>query len=352
MDAILTVTDKFTKFVRLIPGKTTYDARDWAIAYYDYVYSQFSLPGTIISDRDSKFTSLFWRELFKRTNTRLALTTAYHPQADGQSERTNQTVEVALRCFLSEGTKGLSEWDELLPEVEYALNTSVNATTGYTPFFLLYGVHPRSEINSASASCNDAEQFFQDRRQIREDAYEAIRLAQARMAIYYNEKHRPINIKDKVWLKLAKGTEIGYRLPNSTSLDVIKTGPFTVKRQIKKLTYELDLPKDMKMHPFFSVIHLEAAEDDPYDRSNPPPAPVIMDGEQTHLVDRILRKEKRRERGDPTRKWYYRVRWQGYGPKDDTWQEEEQLRNDVPEIVEAFERHREGVLARKKRRRS
>src|SRR5437764_6159232 len=82
------------------------------------VYSKFGLPGAIISDRDPKFTSQFWKDLFKRTGVRLALTAAYHPSADGQSERTNQTVETALRCLIADSAneRPISEWDEELPE--------------------------------------------------------------------------------------------------------------------------------------------------------------------------------------------------------------------------------------------
>ena len=88
---------------------------------------------------------------------------AYHPVADGQSERINQTVEIAFRCFFNEGTKSLSDWNELLPDTEYALNISPNVITGAFLYLLLYGVHPRSEIDLNSAINTDAEQFFQDR---------------------------------------------------------------------------------------------------------------------------------------------------------------------------------------------
>jgi hypothetical protein len=91
-------------------------------------------------------------------------------------------------------------------------------------------------------------------------------------------------------------------VPNSILFDVIKIDSFTVKRQIKKLIYKLDFLKDMEMYFFFSVIYFEAVENDFYDRSNPSSAFVIIDKKQTYLIDRILRKEKRRERDNSTRK--------------------------------------------------
>lgn len=339
MTALLTVTDKFTKYIKLVPGKDTYDATDWAIAYYDYVYSQFGMPGVIISDRDPRWTSRFWKALFKRAGTSLAMTAAYHPAADGQSERTNQTVEVALRSLIAGNSdRAISDWDELLPDTEYALNTSVNASTGHTPFFLLYGVHPRTEVGPPTADCPEAEEFFQNRQRIREEASDTLKAAQARMAKHFDAKHTPIKNADRMWLKLARGTKHGYKLPNASDLDVIKTGPFTVKRRVSKVAFELDLPEHFKIHPVISCIHLEPALEDPYNRQPPPPAPVIVDGEERYIIDRILKKEQRRQPGDRTRRGYYKVRWQGYGPRDDSWIEEKELREQVPEMVEAFDR--------------
>ena len=140
-DALLTVTDKFSKYIKLIPGKTTFTAKDWATKYFTYIFKNWGSPQTVISDHDPKFTGDFWQEVFRTAKVHLALTTAYHPQADGQSERTNQTVETALRCLLV-SQPGSWNWEELLPEVEYALNTSTNTTTNETPFKLLYGIEP------------------------------------------------------------------------------------------------------------------------------------------------------------------------------------------------------------------
>jgi hypothetical protein len=96
--------------------------------------------------------------------------------------------------------------------------------------------------------------------------------------------------------------KINYRLSNSILFDIIKTGPFTIKRQIKKLTYELDFPKNIKIHFFFSIIYLETTKDNFYNRFNPPPTFIIINKKQTHLIDRIFKKEKYRERNNSTRK--------------------------------------------------
>lgn len=163
------------------------------------------------------------------------------------------------------------------------------------------------------------------------------------MAVQFDSKHRPMQEMhpgDKAYLKLAKPLEEGYHLPNATSIDIIRTGPYEIKRRVGKLAYELKLPPEVRIHPVISIIYLKPVSEDLYQRGkSTPPAPIEVDGEQRYLIDRIIRKEVRRQPGDRTRKVYYKVRWQGYGPKDDNWIEEQDLRSQVPELVEAFDKH-------------
>ena len=375
-DAILTVTDKATKAVKLIPGKVEGDALYWAIRFWDYVVSDWGLPKAIISDRDGRFLSSFWRALFEKVGTTLAMTTAYHPQADGQSEKTNQTVEILLRCMIANHDAPMIGWDELLPDVQFAINTSRNFTTGETPFKLLYGVSPRDGTNVSQApneQNESAEQFYRDRQDIRKEAEEALKLAQAKMAIYYDQKHSPIQIEDMAYLNLTRKLNHGYRIPYASKLDVIRTGPFKVLERVGKNAFRLELPTHMKIHPVISAVHLSPAQPDPYQRppvavgqiteaatdeteetaqhndntstSHPPPLPSAPGEPQRYIIDRILTKELRRKPGTRYKQWQYKVRWQGYDASEDSFVPEAQLRQDVPEIVDAWEQ-RNGIARR------
>ncbi|GJP69425.1 hypothetical protein CLOP_g417, partial [Closterium sp. NIES-67] len=104
-----------------------------------YIISQHGIPTTLISDRDPKFTSKFWKELMSLLGTKLAMSSAYHPQTDGQTERLNQIVEQLLRAACKDE---ISKWDLHLPVLEFAYNNATHAATGQTPFFLCYGRHP------------------------------------------------------------------------------------------------------------------------------------------------------------------------------------------------------------------
>ncbi|GJP76686.1 hypothetical protein CLOP_g7129 [Closterium sp. NIES-67] len=104
-----------------------------------YIISQHGIPTTLISDRDPKLTSKFWEELMSLLETKLAMSSAYHPQTDGQTERLNQIVEQLLRAACKDD---ISQWDLHLPILEFAYNNATYAATGQTPFFLCYGRHP------------------------------------------------------------------------------------------------------------------------------------------------------------------------------------------------------------------
>ena len=154
---LLTVTDKFTRYLKLIAGVKTDTAMDWAERFFDRVYQDWGAPQQIVSDRDSKFTSQFWKCLFKRAKVQLALTAAYHPSADGHAERTNQTTKVALQCLLA--NQGEHEWESLLPDVEFALNTTKSDATMTSPFELLYGVPPRNEFSTNQSEFSSSDEF-------------------------------------------------------------------------------------------------------------------------------------------------------------------------------------------------
>ncbi|CAI7823748.1 unnamed protein product, partial [Closterium sp. NIES-54] len=138
-DAILVVIDKFSKMGHFIPTHTTARTEETAKLFIKHIISQHGIPTTLISDRDPKFTSKFWKELMSLMGTRLAMSSAYHPQTNGQTERLNQIVEQLLRAACKDD---INKWDLHLPVLEFAYNNAKHAATGETPFFLCYGRHP------------------------------------------------------------------------------------------------------------------------------------------------------------------------------------------------------------------
>ena len=118
-------------------------------------------------------------------------------------------------------------------------------------------------LHEAVAKDEPTKQFYKSRQQIRDQA-DALKLAQAKMAEYYDKKHSKTKPADSVYLKVVRGVDKGYRIPNSTTLDPIKIGPFEVISKVSKLAYKLNLPPHIKVYPVVSVIHLEPAIPNPY----------------------------------------------------------------------------------------
>ena len=142
-DAIWVIVDRLTKSAHFIPINERYSLENLANLYIKEIVSRHGVPVSIVSDRDPRFTSRFWKSFQECLGTKLNMSTAYHPQTDGQSERTIQTLEDMLRvCFVD--FKG--NWDDYLPLIEFSYNNSFHASIGMPPFEALYGRKCRSPL--------------------------------------------------------------------------------------------------------------------------------------------------------------------------------------------------------------
>jgi hypothetical protein len=148
---ILVFVDRFSKMVHLIPVKATVSAQETAQLFVDTIFRLHGMPMEIVSDRDPRFTSVFWRSVFKLVGTNLSMSTAAHPETDGQTERVNRVLEDVLRSYATT----FSSWSSFLPIAEFAINHSVHSSHGHTPFFVNYGKHP-----SIPALLNGVESHF------------------------------------------------------------------------------------------------------------------------------------------------------------------------------------------------
>src|SRR5262249_13298676 len=152
-DAILVVVDRFTKMAHFSATKTTAQAPDVAQLFLQDIHRLHGLPTDIVSDRDKIFTSNFWRHLLALLDVRPNLSTAFHPQSDGQTERVNQTLEQYLRVFCDYQQ---DNWQDLLSRAEFAYNNAVHASTGHSPFFANYGYHPIAPSTIMSHTTNSS----------------------------------------------------------------------------------------------------------------------------------------------------------------------------------------------------
>jgi len=139
-DSILVVTDRLTKRAHFIPYLEGSSAEVFTDVFLRYIYADHGLSRFIITDRGSVFTSEFFRTLTKRLGVSQKLSTSFHPQTDGQTERLNQTLEQYLRIYVNYMQ---NNWVQLLPVAQFAYNNAITATTKVTPFYASYGLHPQ-----------------------------------------------------------------------------------------------------------------------------------------------------------------------------------------------------------------
>jgi hypothetical protein len=335
-NAIMSVSCKFSKRITLVEGKKDWSAEQWGLALLNrLLIGDWGIPCVIISDRDRKFLSDMWSAIFLKLRVKLLFSTAYHPQTDGLSERTNQTVEILLRHLLNL-LEIPQQWRQLLPQAQAIVNSSVSATTEKSPHELAYGMKLNTPLDLITGSLGKVQDFT-----LRIDAAECIALAQMAMKRYYDRNHQPksFQVGDKVMLRLHRGYSI--ELPTNPKLSPQFVGPFQVLERVGRLAYRLAIPPHWRIHPVISIAHLEPAAKDPFDRlrSNCPSATNVDGGDPEGFASYEIEKlvNKKVENGVTS----YRVRWLGYGPEYDWWYRLEDLDNAM-DLVNNYERLHNG----------
>jgi hypothetical protein len=203
-DAILNIVDHYTKQIHLFPVTTQLTADGVASIYFEQVFPLHGIPKKIISDRGPQFAARSMRALYKRLGIDAGLTTAYHPQANGQVECKNQEVEIYLKLFTG---KRQDDWADLLPTAEFVINSRLNSATGHTPFELLYGYTPDFTIPVGRPSGIPVlDKRLQNIQVVRKDAEAALRLSKKRMQTDVEQRMKPykFNVGDKFGCKQSK----------------------------------------------------------------------------------------------------------------------------------------------------
>ena len=319
--AICVVVDRFTKMTRIFPTTETVTAPQLAHLFLENVFRSHGLPKTIVSDRDPKFNSSFWRSLFKQLQTTLKFSTAYHPQTDGQTERMNRTLITALRAYVNVHQ---TNWDKYLPFLEFAYNNSVQASTNETPFFLNYGYHPRTPATFDKVANEAANTFLSQLEDALAKAKLSLQQAQDLQTKYANRKRQKLSLQvgDQVLLS-TKNISMTTKTTARKLLPLF-IGPYTVSRVISETTYKLDLPDMLRIHPVFHVSQLRRyVAPSPSSGHAPilPTPPIQVSGHDEWEVETILQHKKLRGQT------HFLVKWKGFPMHESTWEPSNNLKN-------------------------
>ena len=317
-DSILVVVDKATRMVHLAPCSKGINATDTARLLWNTVVKLHGVPRVIYSDRGSQFTAESWRELWRLTGTKLAYSTAYHPQTQGVVERMNSVIEQCMRCTIHE-SGNINEWEKILSTVELVINSLPNKSTGFSPFYLNYGHEPilpiqlikgDEEIRTESIG-SFVRRVTSDWELAKENLQRAVGLQQK----YYNRKHRDVQfaVGDLVLLSTRNLKMRG--IPDKLKKRFM--GPFKIQERIGRQAYRLLLPETWKVHPVFHISLLKKwnAVDLQEEEEIPVEEPEVE--EPYYQIEKLLR-WRRIKRGRRT-KTEYLVLWKDYPIEEAQW---------------------------------
>ena len=331
-DSIVTFADMFSKQAHFVRVNKSITSKQLASIFLDTVVKLHGLPSVIVSDRDTRITADFWSTLIKSLGTTLNLSTANHPETDGQSEIVHRAVEQILRAFVHPLQ---DDWATWLPMAEFAYNSHVHSSTKQTPFFVNYGFHPSSPASFLSLpSSPDVANFLENIRDIQTTVARELDLAKARQAEQANRHRRELtfSVGDRVRLSTDNLTLADYP---SSKLRPRFLGPFTVSRVISPVSYRLDLPIALsRLHPVFHVSRLlpwTSSDSAEFPDRPDPPQPLrdardFIRGPDVYAVDRLLDVKMATDPESRARPkapcLFFKVRWSPpyQSPDEDTWE--------------------------------
>ena len=300
-DCITTWVDRLSRRVHFIPSRSSDTAVDAAKSFYGNIFKLHGLPDEIVSDRDPKFTSKFWRTTMELCGVKLKMSTSRHPQTDGSSEIMNRMLENYLRCYCSYRQ---DDWAELLPSAEFAYNSALSEDLGISPFEVDLGWCPRSPLDllsGKSISVESVEEFKAALHASLKDAQYSYKISRARQAAHASMRYSIPNysVGDCVWLKNTLFMDAYSRSQESAKLTAKRFGPFRIVALIGKNAVKLELPDHLRIHPVVHVIHTKPHYEQPLDISSsvpvrPTPVPTALGPE--YEVESILA-HRRRGRG-------------------------------------------------------
>jgi hypothetical protein len=346
---IFVAVDKLTKYIIAVPTKGNLTEVGAATIFKDAIITRFGMPKQVISDRDPLWHENFWKELLQQIGSTRSLSTAHHPQADGQMEVANRILIVALRAYAEKGT-----WSEYLQDFVMSYNSSVNTVTGYTPHYLLTGTEmrlpdvfhsPKVPWPREHLEKEDTGNFIDKLIIHRQLAQESILMAQNAVQNAQNKHRIPFEFEvgNKVLINPHSIELSGDWQEKGRKLTPRYEGLFTMIEKIGPLTYRIALPPDWEIHNVLNIEHLEPWKE-PLERLEQSDDILIKprrpNSKEDWEVKEIVAELRFKPRGSKKRQLHYRAKWlypDGVVRETGEWIKAKEFAN-APEVVDIWTR--------------
>ncbi|MCO5614061.1 hypothetical protein L7F22_068342 [Adiantum nelumboides] len=300
-DGIWTVIDRLSKQAHFIPVKKTVKSDHLARLFVAQIFRLHGMPEMIVSDRDPRFTSLFWKAIWENVSTRLQFSSSFHPQTDGQSEIANSVVLDLLKSYISDQE---TQWERYLPLVEFAYNNTIHSSTGKAPFEIVEGAMKVPPFLSTKDKIFEADEYTRDLDTAFAKVRETLQKSQERQKKAADRHRCDLKLKENDW----------------------------ITERINDVSFRLRLPDTWKIHNAFHVSLLKPFKGDVPDDGEPDEQPVVEENEEILVPEQILAHKDTKTKGKVRRQFL--VKFNNY-PALDAKMEEEDLA-DTPQIVNLY----------------
>jgi hypothetical protein len=321
---ILTVVNRFSKYAHFIALGHPYTAASVARAFFDDIVRLHGFPASIVSDRDPVFTGHVWRDLFRMAGVKLRVSTAFHPQTDGQSEVVNKVIAMYLRCVIGDHPRAWVDW---FGWAEYCYNTSYHSALRATLFEVVYGRPPPPilPVDPAMARTKAAGELLRTRDEMLAVVRQRLVQAQQLAKHYYDDRHREVEyaVGDWVWLRLLHRSTQSLDPQAKRKLGPRYARPFAILERIGQLAYRLQMPDGARIHDVFHVGLFK-----PYHGAAPTATqalPPTADGRLLMSPAKVLRAQLRRG------VWYLLVQSKGLPEEEATWEQRDEFQQHYPD---------------------
>ncbi|KAL4282270.1 hypothetical protein GQ457_03G027210 [Hibiscus cannabinus] len=339
-NVVWVIVDRFSKSAHFLPIRTDFGYQKLAELYIKEVIRLHGVPKSIISDRDPKFTSRFWKSLQNALGTQVKLSTAFHPQSDGQSERVIQILEDMLRACVIDFHRS---WEKSIPLIEFAYNNSYQASIKMAPFEALYGRKCRtplcwSELGEGKALGPEVLRDTEERITI---IYNRLKEAFDRQKAYADLRRRDIQYKvgEKAFLKVSPWKKIS-RFGKKGKLSPRIIGPFEVIEKVGPVAYRLALPPEFnKIHDVFHVSMLRKYRSDPSHILEPEEVELYPNLTYQEEPVQILAREVKRLRNKAVP--LVKVLWRSHNTEEATWEPENTMKEQYPHLFSSAQANTE-----------